>query len=93
MVIMFWMLITFGIIGAIITLCSVLHNLDVADMMPIYRTRKKKVGAAFWGSYEGSLDESPETIGLPKITFNSEALAGSELYSKGRAVKSANARR
>ncbi len=91
MVIMFYFLVGIGIIGATITLISVLHNLDVTEMMPVYKPRKKKVGPAFWGNYQDSANEikTMQTIKLPKITFNPEAVVGSELYSKGMAVKSA----
>lgn len=91
MVIMFYFLVGIGIIGATITLFSVLHNLDVSEMMPVYKPRKKKVGPTFWGNYQdsGSDSSAMHTIKLPKITFNPEAVVGSELYSKGMAVKSA----
>jgi len=91
MVILICFLIVIGIIGATITLISVLHNLDVSEMMPVYKPRKKKVGPSFWGNYEGGAGDiqAMHTIKLPKITFNPEAVVGSELYSKGMAVKSA----
>ena len=84
-------LVVIGIIGATITLFSVLHNLDVSEMMPVYKPRKKKVGPTFWGNYQDSAGDvqAMQTIKLPKITFNPEAVVGSELYSKGMAVKSA----
>ncbi len=80
-----------GMIGATITLFYVLHNLDVSELMPVYRPRKKKVGPAFWGNYEVPDREvqTMQTIKLPKITFNPQAVVGSELYAKGMAVKSA----
>ncbi|MBS1957479.1 MAG: hypothetical protein JST89_25050 [Cyanobacteria bacterium SZAS-4] len=94
MVIMFYFLVGIGIIGATITLFSVLHNLDVSEMMPVYKPGKKKVGPTFWGNYQDSVNDvnalsAMQTIKLPKITFNPEAVVGSELYSKGMAVKSA----
>ncbi|CAN5320985.1 hypothetical protein BH10CYA1_BH10CYA1_29340 [soil metagenome] len=91
MVIMLSFLVVIGIIGATITLFSVLHNLDVSEMMPVYKPRKKKVGPTFWGYYHDSAGDinTMQTIKLPKITFNPEAVVGSELYSKGMAVKSA----
>lgn len=91
MIILAYLLLAIGIIGATITLISVLHNLDVSEMMPVYRPRKKKVGPTFWGNYQGTDQNSPgrQSINLPKITFNGEAVVGSELYSKGHAVKSA----
>lgn len=91
MIILVYLLLGIGIIGATITLVSILHNLDVSEMMPVYRPRKKKVGPTFWGNYDGSGHDpaNMQTIRLPKITFNQEAVVGSEMYSKGRAVKSA----
>ena len=91
MVIMVYFLIAIGIIGATITLLSVLHNLDVSEMMPVYKPRRKKVGPTFWGNYKDNACDTNamQTIKLPKITFNPEAVVGSELYSKGMAVKSA----
>jgi hypothetical protein len=91
MVIMISLIAAIGTIGATITLFCILHNLDVTEIMPVYRPRKKRVGPAFWGNYEGRTSEVPgmQIIKLPKITFNPEAVVGSELYSKGRAVKSA----
>lgn len=95
MVIMIGFLLVFGTIGGIITLIAILHNLDVREILPVYRTRKKAVGAAFWGNYDetGPADSPLQTIKLPKITFEQQVLAGSEMYSKGYAVKSANAKK
>jgi hypothetical protein len=91
MVILICFILGIGMIGATITLFCVLHNLDVAEMMPVYRPRKKKVGPTFWGSYGGLSGEvqTMQTIKLPKITFNPQSVVGSELYAKGMAVKSA----
>ncbi len=91
MIILLYILVAFGIIGATITLYSVLHNLDVSEILPVYKPRKKRVSASFWGIYEaaGKDAQAIQTIALPKITFNPEAIVGSELYSKGHAVKSA----
>ncbi|HEY9732708.1 MAG TPA: hypothetical protein V6C89_12395 [Drouetiella sp.] len=91
MIILLYMLLAIGIIGATITLVSILHNLDVTEIMPVYKPRQKRVGPTFWGNYQdnGNRHSVMQTIKLPKITFNGEAIAGSELYSKGHAVKSA----
>ena len=99
MVIMTCFIASIGIIGATITLLCILQNLDVTEMMPVYRPRKKKVVLTFWGTTKGpdliwpdliaGSDGAGSQIKLPKITFNSEPVVGSELYSKGFAVKSA----
>jgi hypothetical protein len=36
MIILAYLLLAIGIIGATITLISVLHNLDVTEVMPVY---------------------------------------------------------
>jgi hypothetical protein len=55
--------------------------------------KKRKVGPVYWGCYQGtSLDEpdSMKTIDIPEPSKNPEVVVGSGMYARGRAVKSAN---
>lgn len=82
-------------IGALITVRCLLQDNDWSLLLPVYRPRKKKVGATYWGHYEdeSEIDTPEETVILPKICSDDDhALAGGTTYVKGRPVKSARVR-
>ena len=77
-------------IGLLIMLVVICRDNDLSEWLPVYKPNKKKVASVYWGSYAGS-NTTPETddIQLPKITeWDQAAVIGSEVYSKGRPVKS-----
>ena len=64
------------------------------DLEPSFLIKKKdkRLGPSYWGVYQGSDLVEPtsmQTIEPPKPCKDSDGVAGSGMYSKGRAVKSA----
>jgi hypothetical protein len=64
------------------------------ELEPTFLIKKKdkRLGPSYWGVYEGSELEEQEamrTIVPPKPCKDADGVAGSGMYSKGRAVKSA----
>jgi hypothetical protein len=91
MQIIVYVLAGFALIGAICTVLAVFCGTDLSELLPVYNPRKKKVGATFWGSYDGDFTED-ETLQLPKISEQpSTYVVGSGRYEKGLPVR--NARR
>jgi hypothetical protein len=90
MEILIYTLIAFALIAITSTIICVTGGVDLSDLLPVYKPRKKIVRAAFWGDYtdaHGGTDD--ETFALPTISDDEgNPVAGSEVYSKGKAVKS-----
>jgi hypothetical protein len=91
MQIILYTLIAFALIGAACTFLCVMCGTDLSDLLPVYNPRKKKVGAAFWGAYNGvDPTKAEETFKLPKLPEEDMAyLVGSTKYAMGKPVKSA----
>jgi len=89
MQLMFYILSAFVLVGAVCTILSVFCGTDLSELLPVYNPRKKKVGATFWGSYNGEF-EGEESLALPKISEHPDVYTvGSNKYVKGKPVKSA----
>lgn len=91
MQIILYILLAFGLVGGFASLVCVVAGTDLSELMPVYKPRKKIVGPLFWGNYnEAPKDEAGmEQIKLPKISeFDNNPIIGSEVYSKGKAVRS-----
>ena len=74
----------------VIVVCGLL--LMIAEpyrFMPETNNKAKKVGATYWGSYEGVSPEEPEEmrqVELQKVARKLHYAAGSITYSQGRGV-------
>jgi len=79
----------FFVFGILMTLVVVLRDNDLSELLPVYKPNKKKVACSYWGAYSGDHTVDSDSIVLPKITDNDAvSVYGSEVYSKGKPVKS-----
>jgi hypothetical protein len=89
MQIIMYTLISFALIGGIAALLCVILGTDLSELLPVYNVRKKKVGATFWGAYNGVIGETDESFKLPKLPEEEATyIVGSTKYATGKAVKS-----
>lgn len=84
-----WMVWMYGI-GAIVIGALILRG--DADVSFLVKDKKEKLGASYWGRYEGTAAPGANelrTIQPPKPCKDIEGVAGSGAYAGGKAVKSA----
>jgi hypothetical protein len=75
--------------GALIGLALLVFIAEPYRFMPETEAKKKRVGASYWGIYEGSQAEEPEamrTVELQKVARKNQYTAGSSTYAMGRGV-------
>ncbi|HEY9792683.1 MAG TPA: hypothetical protein V6D22_19940 [Candidatus Obscuribacterales bacterium] len=82
-----WMVIMYGL-GAIII--GVLVFAGDLEKTFLVKDKDTKLGASYWGVYEGqSFTNEETTVQPPKPCKDIEGIAGSGAYAGGQAVKSA----
>ena len=76
--------------GAVIGLALLIFIAEPYRFMPEPEKKKKKrVGASYWGIYEGAQAEEPEamrTVELQQVARKNQYTAGSSTYAMGRGV-------
>jgi hypothetical protein len=89
MQIILYTLISFALVGGFAAFLCVVLGTDFRELLPVYNVRKKKVGASFWGAYNGVQSDTEESFKLPKLPENdADYIVGSTKYAAGKAVKS-----
>ena len=84
-----WMVWMYGV-GAIV-IGAIIFRGD-AEKTHLVKDKNEKLGASYWGSYEGTAKAGPDelrTVVPPKPCKDITGVAGSGAYAGGQAVKSA----
>ena len=80
----------FYAVGIVISIAILLFVAEPYRFMPEPEEKKKKVGSTYWGIYEGTPIDEPEsmrTIEVRRSTRKEIYIAGSGTYAAGRGVK------